>query len=37
MEVGDRANDPIRIDGSQVQAKVVGEGANLGVTQLGRI
>ena len=37
MEVGDRTNDPIRIDGSQVQAKVVGEGANLGVTQLGRI
>ena len=37
MEVGDRANDPIRVDGNQVQAKVVGEGANLGVTQLGRI
>jgi glutamate dehydrogenase len=37
MEAGDRANDPVRIDGNQVQAKVVGEGANLGVTQLGRI
>jgi len=37
LEVGDRANDAIRINGSEIQAKVVGEGANLGVTQLGRI
>lgn len=37
QEVGDRANDAVRIDGSEVRAKVVGEGANLGVTQLGRI
>ena len=37
LEVGDRANDAIRINGSDIQAKVVGEGANLGVTQLGRI
>ena len=36
-EVGDRANDAIRITGSDVRAKVVGEGANLGVTQRGRI
>jgi glutamate dehydrogenase len=36
-QVGDRANDPIRITGSQVRARVIGEGANLGATQLGRI
>lgn len=36
-EVGDRANDPIRILARQVRAKVIGEGANLGVTQKGRI
>ena len=36
-EVGDRANDAIRIIGSEVRAKVIGEGANLGVTQQGRI
>ncbi|SIR21784.1 glutamate dehydrogenase [Rhizobium sp. RU35A] len=36
-EVGDRANDPIRVTASEVQAKVIGEGANLGVTQRGRI
>jgi glutamate dehydrogenase len=34
---GDRANDSIRITGAQVRAKVVGEGANLGMTQRGRI
>jgi glutamate dehydrogenase len=37
MEVGDRANDALRIDGDRVRAKVVGEGANLGVTERGRI
>ena len=37
LEVGDRANDAVRINGTEVGAKVVGEGANLGVTQLGRI
>ena len=37
LEVGDRANDAMRINGSDIHAKVVGEGANLGVTQLGRI
>jgi glutamate dehydrogenase len=36
-QVGDRANDPIRITGSDVRARVIGEGANLGVTQRGRI
>ncbi len=36
-EVGDRANDPIRIAAGDVRAKVIGEGANLGVTQKGRI
>nr|WP_210281576.1 NAD-glutamate dehydrogenase [Pseudochelatococcus contaminans] len=36
-KVGDRANDPVRISGGEVQARVIGEGANLGVTQLGRI
>lgn len=36
-EAGDRANDAIRIDGQDVRARVVGEGANLGVTQAGRI
>ncbi|BCW87179.1 NAD-specific glutamate dehydrogenase [Alphaproteobacteria bacterium SO-S41] len=36
-QAGDRANDAIRIDGREVRAKVIGEGANLGVTQLGRI
>ncbi|MEM7566906.1 MAG: NAD-glutamate dehydrogenase domain-containing protein, partial [Pseudomonadota bacterium] len=36
-DVGDRANDAIRITGTQVRARVIGEGANLGLTQLGRI
>ncbi|MBV9521752.1 MAG: NAD-glutamate dehydrogenase, partial [Alphaproteobacteria bacterium] len=36
-DVGDRANDALRIDGRDVAARVVGEGANLGVTQRGRI
>jgi len=34
---GDRANDGIRVDGNQLKAKVIGEGANLGTTQAGRI
>ncbi len=37
IEVGDRSNDACRIDGRDIRAPVVGEGANLGVTQLGRI
>jgi glutamate dehydrogenase len=36
-DVGDRANDPIRIAADEVRARVIGEGANLGVTQKGRI
>ena len=36
-QAGDKANDAIRINGGDVRAKVVGEGANLGATQLGRI
>ncbi|SBW09559.1 NAD-specific glutamate dehydrogenase [uncultured Alphaproteobacteria bacterium] len=36
-EVGDRANDALRITGKMLRAKVVGEGANLGATQRGRI
>ncbi len=35
--VGDKANDALRVNGNEVQAKVIGEGGNLGVTQLGRI
>ena len=37
LEVGDRANDAIRVSGAAVGAKVIGEGANLGVTQRGRV
>lgn len=37
LEVGDRANDAVRIDGSELRARVVCEGGNLGLTQLGRI
>lgn len=36
-EVGDKANDGLRVNGSQLGVKVVGEGGNLGVTQRGRI
>jgi len=36
-QVGDRANDALRVDGNQLRAKIVGEGANLGFTQKGRI
>ena len=35
--VGDPANDALRIDGAQLRVKVIGEGANLGTTQAGRI
>lgn len=37
LEVGDRNNDLIRINGNQLRCKVVGEGGNLGLTQLGRV
>ena len=36
-EAGDRANDAMRINGKQLRCKVVGEGANLGMTHQGRI
>jgi glutamate dehydrogenase len=36
-EVGDKANDAIRLDGRQLRARVIGEGGNLGLTQPGRI
>ncbi|WP_166376834.1 NAD-glutamate dehydrogenase [Pseudoalteromonas sp. Z9A4] len=36
-DVGDRANDALRINGKDLGAKVLGEGGNLGVTQLGRV
>lgn len=36
-DVGDKGNDAIRIDGRDLRVSVVGEGGNLGVTQLGRI
>ena len=36
-DVGDRTNDAVRVNGGELQAKVVGEGGNLGFTQLGRI
>ncbi len=36
-DVGDRANDALRVNGNQLRAKVVGEGGNLGVTALGRV
>jgi glutamate dehydrogenase len=36
-EVGDRANDAIRVNGGELRCKVVAEGGNLGLTQLGRV
>ncbi|MGL5857128.1 MAG: NAD-glutamate dehydrogenase [Angustibacter sp.] len=36
-DAGDRANDLIRVNGSELRCRVVGEGGNLGLTQLGRI
>ncbi len=36
-QIGDRANDAIRVDGRDLRVKVVGEGGNLGFSQLGRI
>jgi glutamate dehydrogenase len=37
VEVGDTTNDAHRVNGEEVRARVIGEGANLGVTQAGRI
>ena len=36
-DVGDKANDAVRIDGAQIRARVVAEGGNLGMTQLARV
>ncbi len=36
-DVGDKANDTLRINGEELRCKVVGEGGNLGLTQLGRV
>ena len=36
-QVGDRANDALRVNGRELRCKVVAEGGNLGCTQLGRI
>ena len=36
-DVGDKANDALRVNGNQLRCKVVGEGGNLGMTQLGRV
>ncbi|GAA4650525.1 NAD-glutamate dehydrogenase [Kistimonas scapharcae] len=37
LQVGDRANDSVRIDAPELRAAVVGEGGNLGITQRARI
>ncbi|MCP1673324.1 glutamate dehydrogenase [Natronocella acetinitrilica] len=37
LQVGDRANDAVRVDAAELRCKVIGEGGNLGLTQLGRI
>ncbi len=37
LDVGDKANDAIRVNGRELRAKVVGEGGNLGLSQRGRI
>jgi glutamate dehydrogenase len=36
-DVGDRANDAVRLDGSELRCRIVAEGGNLGFTQRGRI
>ncbi len=36
-DVGDKANDILRVNGNELRAKVIGEGGNLGITQLGRV
>jgi glutamate dehydrogenase len=37
MDVGDKANDAVRLDASELRCKVIGEGGNLGMTQLARV
>jgi len=36
-DVGDKANDSLRIDGRELNCRVIGEGGNLGMTQRGRM
>jgi glutamate dehydrogenase len=36
-DVGDKANDPIRVNGAELRCRCVGEGGNLGLTQAGRV
>ncbi|MEV7605663.1 NAD-glutamate dehydrogenase [Paenarthrobacter sp. NPDC089322] len=36
-EVGDKANDALRVNGTELRARIVAEGGNLGITQRGRI
>ena len=36
-QVGDKANDALRVEGAELRCRVVGEGGNLGLTQLGRV
>ena len=36
-EAGDRTNDVVRVNGCELRCRVVGEGGNLGLTQLGRV
>jgi len=36
-DAGDRTNDPVRVDAAHLRARVIGEGANLGFTQRGRV
>src|SRR6185295_18985461 len=37
VDGGDNANDAIRVNGADLRVRVVGEGGNLGLTQLGRV
>ena len=37
LDIGDKANDALRINGNELRCKVIGEGGNLGFSQLGRI
>src|SRR5207344_2038150 len=36
-DVGDKANDAVRVDGRALRCRSIGEGGNLGLTQLGRV
>ena len=36
-DAGDPSNTPLRVDGRELSARVIGEGGNLGLTQLGRV